>query len=176
MSDRLADLERRLAAQLDALVAEKEALARRAAELDARERALVERAEALAKRERALAREVAKVRSAAAAAAPATHEPEAASAAEPPPAPEPAPRPARRASAQPPEPSPTPAEQGGWNLERIDRLIEERAAEDPERAEEWRWYVLYLRDFAAADGTLPPSFDGFVLDVFGDLVGAAREA
>jgi hypothetical protein len=49
-------------------------------------------------------------------------------------------------------------------------------AESPhrlERIEEWRYYLIYLRSYAAMDGSLPPSLDGLVADVFGDATPAA---
>jgi hypothetical protein len=61
---------------------------------------------------------------------------------------------------------------GGWNLNRIERLVEANAAANPERASEWRYYLLYLREFAEIGGALPSSFDRLVWDAFGDLLAA----
>jgi hypothetical protein len=55
----------------------------------------------------------------------------------------------------------------------LERLVEQRAAEFPDRAEEWRYYVVYLRDFAGPDGSLPDSLAGLVADVFADLLPRA---
>jgi DNA repair exonuclease SbcCD ATPase subunit len=65
---------------------------------------------------------------------------------------------------------PVPA--GGWNLNRIERLVEANAEENPHRVDEWRYYLLYLREFAEIGGALPRSFDWLVWDAFGDLLAA----
>lgn len=82
----------------------------------------------------------------------------------------------------PPQPEPAPGEDtaeilsapavpiGGWNLNRIERLVEEHADAHPARADEWRYYLLYLREFAEIGGALPRSFDWLVWDAFGDLL------
>jgi O-antigen ligase len=57
-----------------------------------------------------------------------------------------------------------------YNLEDLERAVQENAGH--ERAEEWAYYLLYLRDYAAVDGTLPSSFDALVDDVFAELVDA----
>jgi capsular polysaccharide biosynthesis protein len=59
------------------------------------------------------------------------------------------------------------------NVLALERLVEQRAAEFPDRAEEWRYYVVYLRDFAGPDGSLPDSLAGLVADVFADLLPRA---
>ena len=63
-----------------------------------------------------------------------------------------------------------PVPDGGWNLNRIERLVEDHAGSSPERVAEWRYYLLYLREFAAIGGALPRSFDWLVWDAFGDLM------
>jgi hypothetical protein len=111
------------------------------------------------------------------------------------PEPEPAPPPQLQpvAAAQPPpepepepEPEPlTPAAQqvvalptrGGpreWNLWDLERLAREHAGRDVMVDEERNYLLMYLREFANADGVLPVDFDGLVRDSFGDLVGAPR--
>ncbi len=94
----------------------------------------------------------------------------------PPPPPEPEPEPE-------PEPVPVPAaeipspaadavlqpELRHWNFAALGRLVEERAAEFPDRVEEWRIYLDTLEPYVEA-GILPPAFDETVLDVFGPLV------
>ncbi len=65
---------------------------------------------------------------------------------------------------------------GRWNLDRIQRLVEEHADADPGRLEEWRYYLLYLREFAEPGGALPRSFDSLVSDAFGDLLAPTRGA
>lgn len=63
---------------------------------------------------------------------------------------------------------PVPGE--GWNLNRIERLVEQYAGAYPTRLDEWRYYLLYLREFAEIGGALPRSFDWLVWDAFGDLL------
>jgi hypothetical protein len=65
---------------------------------------------------------------------------------------------------------------GGWNLNRIERLVESNAEANPERVAEWRYYLLYLREFAEIGGSLPSSFDRLVWDAFGDLLAADAAA
>lgn len=87
------------------------------------------------------------------------------------------------AAPPPPEPEPeperviafpaAPAVPQSWNLWELERLARARAAGDPLQAEELGYLLVYLRDFAAADGALPEEFDGLVRESFGDLVGAA---
>ena len=43
--------------------------------------------------------------------------------------------------------------------------------EDPLRDEERAYLLVYLREFAAADGALPVDFDSLVRESFGELVG-----
>lgn len=86
---------------------------------------------------------------------------------------------ARRREAAPPKPaapSPEPMllqrRAGGWNLNDLERIVAEQQDAPPERVEEWRTYVFFLRDHAGIDGELPASFDSLVEDVFADLVRA----
>jgi hypothetical protein len=88
------------------------------------------------------------------------------------PDPEPEPEPERE-----PEPAaaavatlPLPAEPREWNLWELERLTRERAGEDDVRDVEWGYLIVYLRDFARPDGTLPAEFDDLVRESFGDLV------
>jgi hypothetical protein len=52
----------------------------------------------------------------------------------------------------------------------LERLVEERGPAHPERLEEWQSYLVFLRGYAAADGTLPHSFDGLVEETFRPLL------
>lgn len=93
--------------------------------------------------------------------------------------PEPAPVPERLEPVQVAEPAATPPPspvEGQWNLDRLERLVDQHGAEFPERVEEWRYYLLYLRDYAQADGSLPRSFDTLVAEVFEDLIERGRQA
>jgi hypothetical protein len=59
---------------------------------------------------------------------------------------------------------------GGFNLEALEHALDERAAEFPERADEWRAYMIFLREFVHADGNLPSTFNSLVREVFGELL------
>jgi hypothetical protein len=94
---------------------------------------------------------------------------------------------ARAQAAAPPEPEPqlvvTPARgrapqrraaaatpAGAFTIDQLERLVAQHAARAPDRGEEWRAYLVFLRDFARSDGALPPSFDSLVHEVFGSLL------
>jgi len=72
-----------------------------------------------------------------------------------------------------PEPEPEPAVPqrlaGRWTLPELEALVAERSQAAPEQEEQWTTYLFFLREHAAADGTLPSSFDQLVNDVFGPL-------
>ena len=59
-----------------------------------------------------------------------------------------------------------------WNLWDLERLVRENSGGDVARDEERTFLLMYLREFADADGMLPIDFDGLVRDSFGELVGA----
>ena len=61
-------------------------------------------------------------------------------------------------------------EPGRWMLGAIDRLVERHGDEFPERIEEWRYYLVYLREFVGPDEVLPAEFDALVREVFGELI------
>jgi capsular polysaccharide biosynthesis protein len=94
------------------------------------------------------------------------------------PAPVPAPAPMPEPDPQP-ESEPPPAAvvpigiKPDQNVLALDRLVEARASDFPARADEWRYYVTYLRDFAEADGGLPPELSTLVADVFAELLPRA---
>jgi len=142
-------VERRLKQRVDAVTKRERALAKRAGELAARERALEERVRVLETRE-----------------------------ATPPPQPEPAPAPVIVAEPEPepqPEPgppqaAPTPSRPGQVRLGELERRVRERGADFPDRLEDWNTYLFFLRDHAAIDGSLPPTFDGLIAEVFADLL------
>ena len=64
----------------------------------------------------------------------------------------------------------------GWSLDDLNRLVEERADEFPDRADEWRYTLFYLRAEADIDGTLPSKFDSLVDECFGELLAAPPAA
>ena len=117
-------------------------------------------------------------------------EPEPVAAAEPDPEPEPVREPPRLAPVPEPEPEPEPvrapepapavaqvvpigATQAPrqWNIWDLEQLAREHAGgDDPMAAEERTFLLLYLRDFAGADGLLPVDFDDLVRQSFGALV------
>jgi len=59
---------------------------------------------------------------------------------------------------------------GGWNLDRLERLVEQHGGAFPARLDEWRYYLLYLREFADAGGNLPRPFDWLVYTEFEELL------
>jgi len=132
----------------DRAIAKREAaLGKRVKSVTKRERSLARLAGKLAARERELQRR--------AASAPPQPKPE--------PGPEPEPEPVA---------APAPSVAGGaWNVVALERLVAERASEFPERAEEWRTYLFFLREHASPEGVLPPSFDALVDETFRELVG-----
>jgi len=78
-----------------------------------------------------------------------------------------------------PEPQPAPQARivpavagaaGGYNLVTLERLVEERRAEHPERAEEWESYLFFLRDYAAPDGAVPATFDWLIQEQFAEVL------
>jgi hypothetical protein len=57
-----------------------------------------------------------------------------------------------------------------WNLWELERAARHHAGGDVARDEERSYLLIYLREFAGADGVLPVDFDGLVRDAFGDLL------
>ena len=55
-----------------------------------------------------------------------------------------------------------------WNIWEVDRAVRDSGLLDEER----EFLLLYLRDYAGPDGTLPVDFDGLVRESFADLLGA----
>lgn len=86
---------------------------------------------------------------------------------EPEPEPEPEPRPAAPVATLP-----LPAQPREWNLWELERLTRDRAGDDPTRDVEWGYLIVYLREFARPDGTLPAEFDDLVRESFGDVIAA----
>jgi hypothetical protein len=120
---------------------------------------------------------------------PAAHEP--APVSEPEPAPEPEPEPVRALQPVPdPEPEPVVAEPAPaasvvvpigvgsaprrWNLWDLERLVRESPGSDSIIDDERSYLLMYLREFAGPDGSLPVDFDALVRDSFGELVGARQ--
>jgi hypothetical protein len=94
----------------------------------------------------------------------------------------PAPPPPLPEPARIPEPAPPPAvvtiasrdtRPREWNLWELERLTRAGSGGDPAVDEERNYLLMYLREFANADGALPVDFDGLVRDSFGDLIGVA---
>jgi DNA repair exonuclease SbcCD ATPase subunit len=77
-------------------------------------------------------------------------------------------------AAAPDETAPAPG--GPWSLDTLTRLVEERADDFPDRVDDWRYTLFYLRNEAHVDGTLPARFDSLVEECFGDLLGSAIPA
>lgn len=128
----------------------------RESELEGRERQLIEtgarldeRISAVTKREAGLARRAAKVAAAER---------------------RPASRPATLVPPSSPTGPPRPEQGGSWNLNELERVVAEGGDAYPERREEWQSYLFFLRDHAGPEGSLPPSFDWLIPDVFGELL------
>jgi uncharacterized protein (DUF3084 family) len=69
------------------------------------------------------------------------------------------------------EPSPEAAVAAqGINLDALERTLDERAEEFPDRVDEWRAYIVFLREFVHADGDLPSTFNTLVREVFRQLL------
>jgi hypothetical protein len=137
-------VERRLNARIDQVAQRERALARRAGQLAARE-------DDLERRERQVA------------AKPPVPESE--------PVQHPEPQPALESVSEQ-EPVALPSVLSGpWNLAALEDRVRAAQGRFPERAEEWNTYLFLLREHADVDGTLPPSFDALVADVFADVVG-----
>lgn len=69
---------------------------------------------------------------------------------------------------------PTAAERG-FNLATLEHALEERGGEFPEREDEWRAYIVFLREFVQADGDLPPTFNTLVREVFRELLARPQD-
>jgi capsular polysaccharide biosynthesis protein len=59
---------------------------------------------------------------------------------------------------------------GQWNLMVLERLVNDRGAEFPDRREEWASYLYFLREYAEPDGSVPASFDWLIQETFVELV------
>jgi hypothetical protein len=66
-----------------------------------------------------------------------------------------------------PELEPEPVEPRQWNLWEIDRALRDSG----EATEEQEFLLMYLRDYAGPDGSLPLDFDDLVRESFGDVLG-----
>lgn len=104
------------------------------------------------------------------------------------PEPEPVPEPPRLAPVPPPPPEPAPLPEPEpapaaavipipvstaprqWNVWDLERLARENSGGDPIADEERTFLLMYLRDFAGADGLLPVDFDDLVRQSFGAIV------
>ena len=60
--------------------------------------------------------------------------------------------------------------QGAWNLWELERIAREVAGSDRARDEERSLILMYLREFANAEGMLGREFDDLVRESFGDLL------
>jgi hypothetical protein len=79
-----------------------------------------------------------------------------------------------------PEPEPVatvvalrPAEPREWNLWELERRVREGVGGDPIRDEERGYLLMYLREFANPEGTLPRDFDQLVRESFSDVLEPA---
>jgi hypothetical protein len=73
--------------------------------------------------------------------------------------------------AAPPEPEPASVHRpGGWTMQDLDRAVTQHADTYPERVEEWRYYLHFLREHTDVDGRLPATFDSLVDETFGEIL------
>ena len=154
--------EAALQARIAELTQREIGLARRAAEVAEQERGAQEHSEQLALRAAELEGQLAE----------AEHSARTILEQEPAPEPEPQPAPAPSPVLQPP---PAEAAGGGestgaWNLMVLERLVNDRGDEFPDRRDEWSSYLYFLREYAEPDGTVPSSFDWLIQDTFSELV------
>ncbi len=75
-------------------------------------------------------------------------------------APEPEPEPE-------PEPDRGPVEAQQWNVWELDRALRNSGT----LTEEQEFLLIYLRDYAGPDGSLPVDFDALIRESFGDVLG-----
>jgi len=59
-----------------------------------------------------------------------------------------------------------------WNLWELEQASRRASGDDPLRDEERNYLLMYLREFANAEGTLPTDFDALVRDSFADVIAA----
>jgi outer membrane biosynthesis protein TonB len=59
-----------------------------------------------------------------------------------------------------------------WNLWELEEASRRASGDDPLRDEERNYLLVYLREFANAEGTLPADFDSLVRDSFADVIPA----
>jgi len=57
-----------------------------------------------------------------------------------------------------------------WNLWELERAVRDHGGDDVARNEERSYLLIYLREFAGPDGTLPADFDALVRESFGDVL------
>lgn len=69
-----------------------------------------------------------------------------------------------------PEPGEAAAAAHEWNLWELERVARDHTTGDVAKNEERAYLLIYLREFAGPDGTLPADFDGLVRDAFGDVL------
>ena len=69
-----------------------------------------------------------------------------------------------------PLPPRAPVQQRALRIDLLERLVDQGARVVPDRADEWRYTLTYLRGYVGLDGRLPRSFDGLVEDVFSELL------
>ena len=61
-----------------------------------------------------------------------------------------------------------------WNLWELERLVRDDAGRDALLDEERSYLLVYLREFATPEGTLPVDFDTLVRESFGELLETSR--
>jgi hypothetical protein len=88
----------------------------------------------------------------------------------------PASAPAQVSPSSPPAQTPPEAASYRWRLGTLERLVDEYAPSFPDRAAEWRAFLVYLRGLADSEGILPASVDVPVREALGELIEHARRS
>ena len=84
------------------------------------------------------------------------------------PEPEPEPEPESEPEPEPePESEREPVEAQQWNVWELDRALRDSGT----LTEEQEFLLIYLRDYAGPDGSLPVDFDALIRESFGDVLG-----
>lgn len=87
----------------------------------------------------------------------------------------PEPPPVEPEAAVPPgPPSAFPDSAREWNVWELERLARRLGGRDAARDEEWGFLLVYLREFANPEGSLPADFDALVRESFPELIAVAE--
>jgi transcriptional regulator with XRE-family HTH domain len=80
-----------------------------------------------------------------------------------------------RVSQQAGESPPAVGAERGFNLDALEHALDERGGDFPEHVDEWRAYIVFLREFVRPDGELPSAFTTLVREIFRDLLATEAD-